>query len=246
MRHSDPSCWEHTLLSERYLDVDLLQREILTAVSPSNRVAANANCSRLPDRNRTRLEARVTAAARQDLPDLSKRHGTWQTTNVRLLRSRNGHPGIYQSSPDKICAQMREEAFLGFNLAKGRRLAFHGARSNAAIPVLLLDSERRGELAVDAAELGTWRWDLSASEFSGYGRFCALLGLEGAPTGETRSSADRIFALVEPLHCAALASSATECLQRGRSNSVGFPVQSDDRGESWLRAARTAGRHRYP
>ena len=30
----------------------------------------------------------VTAAARQDLPDLSGRHGAWQT-NVRLVRSRN-------------------------------------------------------------------------------------------------------------------------------------------------------------
>ena len=47
----------------------------------------------------------------------------------------------------------------------------------------LLDSEKRGALAIDAAELGTWRWDLSANEFSGCGRFCALLGLPGAPIG---------------------------------------------------------------
>lgn len=101
----------------------------------------------------------------------------------------------------------------------------------------LLDSEKRGALAIDAAELGTWRWDLSANEFSGCGRFCALLGLAGTRSGETRWPADRIFALVEPPHRAALASFANYCLESGRSSSVEFPIQSDDRGEYWLRAA---------
>ena len=68
----------------------------------------------------------------------------------------------------------------------------------------LLDSEKRGALAIDAAELGTWRWDLTANEFSGCNRFGALLGLPGARSGETRWSADRIFALLEPPHRAAL------------------------------------------
>ena len=54
----------------------------------------------------------------------------------------------------------------------------------------LLDSEKRGALAIDAAELGTWRWDLPANEFSGCSRFCALLGLPGARSGETKWSAD--------------------------------------------------------
>ena len=49
----------------------------------------------------------------------------------------------------------------------------------------LLDSEKRGALAIDAAELGTWRWDLSTNEFSGCSRFCALLGLPGTRSGET-------------------------------------------------------------
>jgi two-component system sensor histidine kinase UhpB len=101
----------------------------------------------------------------------------------------------------------------------------------------LLDSEKRGALAIDAAELGTWRWDLTANEFSGCNRFGALLGLPGARSGETRWSADRIFALLEPPHRAALASFGGACLESGKSGSVEFPVQSDDRGEYWLRAA---------
>ena len=101
----------------------------------------------------------------------------------------------------------------------------------------LLDSEKRGALAIDAAELGTWRWDLAANEFSGCSRFCALLGLPSARSGETRWSADRIFALLESPHRAALASFGAACLESGRSSSVELPIQSDDRGEYWLRAA---------
>ncbi|ANW04163.1 ATP-binding protein [Bradyrhizobium icense] len=101
----------------------------------------------------------------------------------------------------------------------------------------LLDSEKRGALAIDAAELGTWRWDLTANEFSGCNRFGALLGLPSARSGETRWSADRIFALLDPPHRAALASFGGACLESGKSGSVEFPVQSDDRGEYWLRAA---------
>jgi signal transduction histidine kinase len=101
----------------------------------------------------------------------------------------------------------------------------------------LLDSEKRGALAIDAAELGTWRWDLTANEFSGCNRFGALLGLPGTRSGETRWSADRIFALLEPPHRAALASFGGACLESGKSGNVEFPVQSDDRGEYWLRAA---------
>jgi len=116
-------------------------------------------------------------------------------------------------------------------IAQRRRL--EALQSAAA----LLDSEKRGALAIDAAELGTWRWDLSANEFTGCNRFCALLGLPGARSGESRWSSDRIFALIEPPHRAALSSFATECTESGRSSSVEFPVQSNDRGEYWLRAA---------
>jgi hypothetical protein len=45
----------------------------------------------------------------------------------------------------------------------------------------LLDAEKRGALAIDAAELGTWRWDLSANEFRGCGRLNAA-----SPTRATR------------------------------------------------------------
>jgi two-component system, NarL family, sensor histidine kinase UhpB len=107
----------------------------------------------------------------------------------------------------------------------------------------LLDSEKRGALAIDAAELGTWRWDLHANEFSGCSRFCELLGLPSTRLGETKWPADEIFAVVEPSHRPALASFGAACLESGKSSSVVFQIQSDDRGEYWLRAAgRAEGR----
>ena len=78
---------------------------------------------------------------------------------------------------------------------------------------------------------------MRANEFSGCSRFCALLGLPSSRSGETRWSADRIFAQIEPSHRAALASFGTACLESGKSSSVEFLIQSDDRGEYWLRAA---------
>ena len=87
----------------------------------------------------------------------------------------------------------------------------------------LLDSEKRGALAIDAAELGTWRWDLQANEFTGCSRFCALLGLPGTPSEGTKWLTDEIFAVVEPSHRSALASFGAACLESGKSSSVAFP-----------------------
>ncbi|MGY3608399.1 MULTISPECIES: sensor histidine kinase [unclassified Bradyrhizobium] len=101
----------------------------------------------------------------------------------------------------------------------------------------LLDSEKRGALAIDAAELGTWRWDLAANEFNGCSRFCTLLGLPGVPSGATKWSADEVFAVIEPSYRSALSSFAATCLESGKSSSVEFPVRTQDRGEYWLRAA---------
>lgn len=126
---------------------------------------------------------------------------------------------------------------IALGLVIGREIAQRRRMEALQSAAALLDSEKRGALAIDAAELGTWRWDLSANEFSGCSRFCALLGLAGARSGETRWSADRIFALLQPPHRAALTSFATDCIESGRSNSVEFPIQSDNRGEHWLRAA---------
>jgi signal transduction histidine kinase len=126
---------------------------------------------------------------------------------------------------------------IALGLVIAREIAQRRRMESLESAAALLDSEKRGALAVDAAELGTWRWDLSANEFTGCSRFCALLGLAAARSGETRFPAERVFAQVESAHRAALTAFATGCLESGRSGSVEFLAQSDDRGEYWLRAA---------
>jgi signal transduction histidine kinase len=101
----------------------------------------------------------------------------------------------------------------------------------------LLDSENRGMLAVDAAELGTWRWDLIAHEFSGCNRFSTLIGLSGSGSGKTTWPEESVFSLIEPSHRSTLLSFASACLESGRSGSVEFPVRSQGHDDHWLRAA---------
>ncbi|WP_454617743.1 ATP-binding protein [Bradyrhizobium cenepequi] len=124
---------------------------------------------------------------------------------------------------------------LGLVIAReiAQRRHLEALRSAAA----LLDSEKRGALAIDAAELGTWRWDLAANEFNGCNRFCMLLGLPGAASGVTKWSADEVFAAVESSHRSALSSFAATCLESGKSGSVEFSIRTQNRGEYWLRAA---------
>ena len=124
---------------------------------------------------------------------------------------------------------------LGLVIAReiAQRRHLEALRSAAA----LLDSEKRGALAIDAAELGTWRWDLAANEFNGCSRFCMLLGLPGAASGVTKWSADEVFAVVESSHRSALSSFAATCLESGKSGSVEFSIRTQNRGEYWLRAA---------
>ena len=101
----------------------------------------------------------------------------------------------------------------------------------------LLDSEKRGMLAIDAAELGTWRWDLAAHEFSGCNRFSSLLGLPGSQSGKTTWPASDVLATIGSSHRSALKSFAASCVESGKSGSVEFPVQTQAHGDHWLRAA---------
>ncbi len=126
---------------------------------------------------------------------------------------------------------------IALGLVIAREIAQRRRMEALELAAALLDSEKRGALAIDAAELGTWRWDLHANEFSGCSRFCALLGLASTRLGETKWPADEIFAALKPSHRSALASFGAVCLESGKSSSVAFQIQSDDRGEYWLRAA---------
>ncbi len=87
---------------------------------------------------------------------------------------------------------------IGLGLVIAREIAQRRRADALRSAAALLESEKRGALAVDAAELGTWSWDVAANEFSGSSRFYSLLGLQSSQSRETRCPAEDVFAALEP------------------------------------------------
>lgn len=137
---------------------------------------------------------------------------------------------------------------IGLGLVIAREVAQRRRADALRSAAALLESEKRGALAVDAAELGTWCWDVTANEFSGSSRFYALLGLhspqyrETPQSRETKCPAEEVFAVLEPTFRSAFIAFGTSCVESGKSGSVEFQIQQQHRGQYWLRAAgRAAG-----
>ena len=101
----------------------------------------------------------------------------------------------------------------------------------------LLDSEKRGALAIDAAELGTWRWIYPQTNLAAVVAFARFWAWQARDRGKRDGRQTGFSQWSNRRTASALASFATDCLESGKSSSVEFPVQSDDRGEYWLRAA---------
>ena len=103
----------------------------------------------------------------------------------------------------------------------------------------LLDSEKRGALAIDAAELGTWRWDLARKRIQ---RLQSLLracwACRAPDRGKQNGLQTEIFAVSRTIASRwlwpRLAPTASRAANQAASS---FQIQSDDRGEYWLRAA---------
>ena len=131
---------------------------------------------------------------------------------------------------------------IGLGLVIAREVAQRRRADALRSAAALLESEKRGALAVDAAELGTWSWDVAANEFSGSSRFYSLLGLHSAQSRETRCPADEVFSVLEPVFRSTFIAFGTSCIESGKSGSVEFRIQQQHRGQYWLRAAgRAAG-----
>lgn len=99
----------------------------------------------------------------------------------------------------------------------------------------LTESEQRGALAVEAAELGTWQWDIGADRVSGSAR-CRTLVIDARlpPSGLDWSSEAFLSALSaddrEAVRLAARRSRDT-----GESFETAFRVPGRDGGSRWLR-----------
>jgi signal transduction histidine kinase len=131
---------------------------------------------------------------------------------------------------------------IGLGLVIAREVAQRRRADALRSAAALLESEKRGALAVEAAELGTWCWDVAANEFSGSSRFYSLLGLPSPQSRDTKCPAEDVLAALEPTFRSTFVAFGTSCVENGKSGSVEFQIQQQHRGQYWLRAAgRAAG-----
>jgi signal transduction histidine kinase len=106
-------------------------------------------------------------------------------------------------------------------------------------------SEERGALALEAAELGTWRWDIERELVTGSARCRALLGLPAGASGEDAGGAwpvRRVLKAVLASDRAALMAAVHACLREDLPLDIEFRVGTPDSGVRWLRLAGRAQR----
>ena len=105
-------------------------------------------------------------------------------------------------------------------------------RSDAALAA----SEERASLAVEAAELGTWSWDVQRDRVTGSERCRALLDLRPAGSSDPDWSADRFLASVYPEDRTAVRAAAQACRHTEHAFDIEFRVRTRDDQVQWRRA----------
>lgn len=100
-------------------------------------------------------------------------------------------------------------------------------------------SEERRAVAVEAAELGTWRWDLARDEVEGSARCAALLGLPPPPEGIAEGAwpARRVLRRVHPADRRPLLGALRRCLRDDAPLDVEFRAGRSRGDTRWVRAS---------
>jgi signal transduction histidine kinase len=112
-----------------------------------------------------------------------------------------------------------------------RRREEEARRTTAA----LMASEERGALAIDAAEFGTWEWDLSTDRVEGSERCGALMNLPPVTAGDGYWPSALFLAAVHPADRERVRATARQ-LGAGQAFDVEFRVTDDEGAERWMRA----------
>jgi two-component system sensor histidine kinase UhpB len=113
-----------------------------------------------------------------------------------------------------------------------RRRASERGQAAAALRA----SEARQALAVEAAELGTWRWDAAGDRFEGSARCRSMLDLPSVPPDKHERWRDALAA-VHPDDRTALDSAIATTLADGGALSVAFRVRSASGDMRWIQAS---------
>ncbi len=99
----------------------------------------------------------------------------------------------------------------------------------------LRESEQRGALAIEAAELGTWRWDLSTDRVSGSARCRTMLIGERLPGAGLEWSADEFLGSLEIDDREAVRSAARQSRDTGESFQTIVAMLGANGSQRWLR-----------
>ena len=94
-------------------------------------------------------------------------------------------------------------------------------------------SEERRAMAIEAAELGSWRWDIASDQFDGSERCLLMLELSPAAHG---AAWQEVMAAVHPDDCGSLGCAVQECLTGRGHFCAEFRVEQRDGGQRWVRA----------
>ncbi len=118
-------------------------------------------------------------------------------------------------------------------------------RTNLALAL----SEERGAVAIEAAELGTWRWELDRAEYFGSERCWVLLDLPRGPVPGPEESVPTVRFL-ETIHLddrATIQTAAKRCLGDGSTLNSEIRVERRDGSLHWVRitgrALNASGEH---
>jgi signal transduction histidine kinase len=124
---------------------------------------------------------------------------------------------------------------LAFMTARDVAQRRHDEETRAALALRV--SEERGAVAVEAAELGTWRWDGEKGEVAGSERCRALLGLPQSrrSKGEAEWSSERFLSAVHPDDRALFDAAVQRCLGTGAPVNIDFRVAREGQPH-WVRA----------
>ena len=118
----------------------------------------------------------------------------------------------------------------------GRDMAQRRAGERARFALALRSSEEQGAVAVEAAELGTLRWDTVRETVTGSPRAAHLLGWKTAVVeeGETEADAGAVTGAIHPDDRARLADNLRWSLADGATLDVEFRVVGSDFEPRWV------------
>ncbi|WP_237481425.1 sensor histidine kinase [Lichenibacterium dinghuense] len=166
--------------------------------------------------------------------------GAW---SVHLGVPRRALDGPVRRALFAVAAAVAASLALGATLVVllARDLGRRRQRERGLAAAALEASEERTALAVAAADLGTWRWDVAGDAVTCSERCRVLVGLpdDAGPRGTWAPAA--FLAAVHPADRGALRAAAKGCVERGGAFAADFRIRGEGKAAPWRHLRGHAG-----